>query len=396
MSYNGVIQNNLWVDNKSSWWNESEKKWNDDCWFIPYVAGDLINFQFQFNIVPMINCWNTTNTLTLTAHKCCDDTLLTDIVNPSNDYFFGVYSTKDKPWLISTVKPYQMAVFNGDGYNFCNVCNSCVTRFKVRLSLSQFYGDPFGRFFQVKINGVVYSLTSLPAGWSLIVDSSEAPEYYTLILEFNSCCDGCEVGFLILKPDGESYDEYIGVKQEICSESAFDKCFYFKTTYNQETEYLTQPYKCVACEDTVLLEGEFECFDMDGTYHGYPAYSSPPVQIFCGTTPEIKYRNILRVRGVFQQDGTKITKKYSSENCFTYGAEKQSFFKLYTEIMPIWYADMVMNLLTAKRIKVNGFYYQIEGDVSTERVNVKGVTGVRIIADFVKCKQTLEFGCNNC
>lgn len=377
------------VYDKADWWIHN-KSCLDLCWYIPYTDSNSLYFQFQYDITPdTIECPNILQEININIRRCCDDSIITSLDTNRDTYFYGQYNTKVKPWQSSIEVNFQNFFINYQ--NLCNLCTTTTSVFTVTLSQSQMFGS-ISNICEVQINGNGFDINNLPPGYT-VTTQNVGNNNVLITISVVGCFFGSGISLLFCDPNSEDTNLFpmdLDIQQ---AENIFNRCFYFEFITSDGILF-SQPYKCVACEDSVQLEGVFECFDMQGLFYGYP--NQTPICGNSGDVFDLKYRNILTVRGAFKQTSTSLTKVFDKENCYTYKSEIKKIYTLKTEYMPLWYAQEVMELLSAKTVLIEGLSYNLVDEYRIQESQINGFSMVQILAEFQSCKSQLVFGCSSC
>lgn len=147
--------------------------------------------------------------------------------------------------------------------------------------------------------------------------------------------------------------------------AGLEDCFYFKFNFSNTDQCLpdvespssfcSEPFKYLTCDKgSVLIQSIYpqeDCFNM---YYG-SAYSG---------IDKFKYSNKIRVPGYFEQANFTITKEVIGTSLNTTISQTNEVWRLRTTHLPQSFVKNLVNVLSGKRVFVDGVEYQVQGEIN--------------------------------
>lgn len=168
-------------------------------------------------------------------------------------------------------------------------------------------------------------------------------------------------------------------------QAAGTDCFYIEFVFDQQTipySIYTEGFKLEHCEDTLLIESLYDVKDCYGQYFGDNVEGT-------GNWNPFYYQ--YRVRGYLELQTISIQKEFVGTQERTTSSQLTEKYLLKTHRMPEQVVKMLSNMLAAPVVKIDGFEYVVDGDLSKNN-EIGNQWFLEIPLRRNNCSKT--FGCN--
>ncbi len=167
-----------------------------------------------------------------------------------------------------------------------------------------------------------------------------------------------------------------------------------QTIYDKYTE----PYQLLSAycagQSSMLLEGAFACYDMQGGYYGDA--KNVLQQICAGSSENCQFQYASRhiIRGRLKRLPTDIKRTVSEYNC---RPVRTDYAELYTlegfDLYPEWKVREIERVFTAAAVTLNGKEYVFRGGAIFEAEKIACSCSFLLAAKIERCTQSTEYGC---
>ncbi|MFM9143698.1 MAG: hypothetical protein ACKOPP_06850, partial [Bacteroidota bacterium] len=168
-------------------------------------------------------------------------------------------------------------------------------------------------------------------------------------------------------------------------QAAGTDCFYIEYIFDQQgSKYsiFTEGFTLEHCQDTVLVEGDFTSIDCFDQYYGDNV-------VGIGNWSNFQYQ--YRIKGVLEMQSLSISKEFVGNLQRTVSSQTSESYLLKTDRLPLQIVKMLGNLLSAPIVKVDGYEYIVDGDL-TKNNDIGNQWFLEVPLKRINCSKT--FGCN--